>query len=518
MPVHGAEQLAIGARALKRRRHTPAADGSEASLAAGAQPQTVAGQAAALALEDARDGNQCVETFLHFGREPGSRAGRKTRDNSGAVGVANFRIVYLTHNFSDQDKIQVDLAGVRAAIAAWELREDKALAGDGVSGVGEHRGYAAGGRAKMHDVTIDQLAHSLQQSTLTSPQQSIVMQCWKAKTLDQRATSLKLMVDNAQAILTMNGHATCLFGAHILVLRATSRRMCPDPRLHTLGWLHEAEYRLLLQGLNKRATIQCLSQVKQDYEDQLRMRLDAVHALDYGSTVNFVLQGGSYGTRTKRLGWSDPVKIEIQIPEKDSYHFVNGKIVYEPDPSTRPSVFTCPCFSNPGDCQHSTGRNLLRSMYTTKRFSNMRRHLVTVHGYTDAMIDTYRSNNNVREGSCRAPGKSGQKSDHPIIKLLVGTTTDNRDKSGTRYTSHPLSDGYYQDGLLTSHFVKLAGRMHHKDHYNIKTAEGRKNRLGLNNCLLKAFSPNAFTGHACVHSVDFDVQCQSGEFVGSVKQ
>ena len=159
-------------------------------------------------------------------------------------------------------------------------------------------------------------------------------------------------------------------------------------------------------------------------------------------------------------------------------------------------------------------------MYTTKKFGNMCRHLVNVHGYTDAMIATYRSNNNVTEGGGPRPGteSSSRKADNPIIRLLVGTTSDNRSKYGTRCASHPLSDGYYKDGLLTPHFVKLAGRMHPKDYYNIKTAEGRKNRLRLNQQLSQAFCPNKFTSHACVHSVDFDVQCQSGEFVGSVKQ
>ena len=225
MPVGGAKQLAIGARALKRKRHTPAAGQSDASLA-GAQPQTDAGQAAALALEDARDGNKCVETFLHFGRETGARDGRKVSAHENhAAGGANFQFVYLAHEFTDEEKMQVELAGVRATIVAWELREEMALAGDGVSGVGEARAFAAGGLAKMRDVTLEELMDSLKQSTLTPAKQSIVMQCWKAKTPDQRAKTLKGMVDSAKAILTMNGHATCLFGAHIIVLCKTSLYM-----------------------------------------------------------------------------------------------------------------------------------------------------------------------------------------------------------------------------------------------------------------------------------------------------
>ena len=118
----------------------------------------------------------------------------------------------------------------------------------------------------------------------------------------------------------------------------------------------------------------------------------------------------------------------------------------------------------------------------------MSRHLATVHGYTGAMIETYRSNNNFlpknSKGHAGSQGTLGvRQSTNPIVRLLHGTHIDYRDNSGTDITSHPLSDGYYQDGLLTPHFVNIAGRMHPKDYYNIETAEGRKNRLRLNNCL-----------------------------------
>eukprot|EP01052_Picozoa_sp_SAG31_P020596 SAG31_NODE_1556_length_7893_cov_1.993585_10_plen_62_part_00 len=52
-------------------------------------------------------------------------------------------------------------------------------------------------------------------------------------------------------------------------------------------------------------------EAKGDYEDRLRLWLDVVHKLQFGSIVVFVLQGGSYTSRTKQLGWSEPMTMQI---------------------------------------------------------------------------------------------------------------------------------------------------------------------------------------------------------------
>ena len=178
---------------------------------------TSEGLGAATLLEAARDGAECVQTGpLHLSRMPGARRGGAcpARKNT-SEGSANFSHVYRDHGFTKAMKLEVDKAGLLAAVNAWKVRESLSVAGKGLAARGEARPFAAGGKKKMKDVTLQLHKEALERTKLSAEHQKVVLRCWATKTEQQRAVSLKWIVDSTKVILhpsKMDGHATCLYG------------------------------------------------------------------------------------------------------------------------------------------------------------------------------------------------------------------------------------------------------------------------------------------------------------------